>query len=333
MQGVTFPNGRGPDVLHAWTTRESVRVVVERLKEIHRDAKVFVHLEDNDQRILAETVQRSPVELAGLSDEALDRLITPELSHPRKGARFMQSADGVTVVIETLAAFVPAGIPVRLITPAADVRYFYPRTGPEDFRRVLDPSGDTTILVYHGNGHPSNAAEMRELYAAILELNRSGSPVHLIRTGRDPIDFLGPLAKEVAPFVSELGRIRHHRHLAPLMALADLFVQPGWDNEFNAYRFPSKLPEFFSMGRPVILPRTNLGRVVRHGIDAFVLERADCAHLVAAVKVLRADRALQDTLASGAIAFAEEHFSWPRSARALAEFYASILTEIGVVPR
>ena len=29
-------------------------------------------------------------------------------------------------------------------------------------------------------------------------------------------------------------------------------------NEFNAYRFPSKLPEFFAMERPVILPATNV---------------------------------------------------------------------------
>ena len=333
LHGVVFPNGRGPDVLHAWTTRESVRVVVECLKVIHRDAKVLVHLEDNDQRILVETVQRSTEELAGFSDAALDCLVTPDQAHPRKSPEFLQSADGVTIVIDSLASFVPAGIPVQLITPAANRRYFYPRTRPEDFRRVLDPAGDTTILFYHGNGHPSNAAEMRELYAAVSQLNHTGSPVRLIRTGRDPISFLGPLANEAAPFVSELGRIRHHRHLAPLMALADMFIQPGWDNEFNAYRLPSKLPEFFSLGRPVILPRTNIGRVARHGVDAFVLERADCAHIVTAVKTLRADRARSEALARGAITFAEEHFSWPRSARVLAEFYASILTETSVTPR
>jgi len=124
--------------------------------------------------------------------------------------------------------------------------------------------------------------------------------------------------------VLELGQILHHRHLAPLMALADFFVQPGLPDAFNDYRFPSKLPEFFALGRPVILPRTNLGNVVRHGVDAFVLERADAAGIAGAVRELRADPALAARLATGATQFAADHFSWRRSAEALAKFYASL---------
>ena len=108
------------------------------------------------------------------------------------------------------------------------------------------------------------------------------------------------------------------------MALADFFVQPGEADAFNDYRFPSKLPEFFALGRPVILPRTNLGTTVRHGVDAYVLAKADADGIASAVRELRADPRLTETLARGAVAFAAEHFSWRRRAEALAKFYRSL---------
>jgi glycosyltransferase involved in cell wall biosynthesis len=108
------------------------------------------------------------------------------------------------------------------------------------------------------------------------------------------------------------------------MALADFFVQPGRSDAFNDYRFPSKLPEFFALGRPVILPRTNLGTQVRHGIDAYVLNQADADGIVAAITELRCDPALRQRLSLGATAFAAQHFSWRRSAEALASFYATL---------
>ena len=46
-------------------------------------------------------------------------------------------------------------------------------------------------------------------------------------------------------------------------ALADVLVQPGRAGPFNDYRLPSKLPEFLSAGRPVVLPATNLARQLR----------------------------------------------------------------------
>ena len=208
--------------------------------------------------------------------------------------------------------------------PAADERHYYPRPLPAAFRTALQLAPGTTVLFYHGNVHASNAAEVRELYAAVLELNRSGTPVTLIRTGLDAKDFLGDLAGEVAPFVLALGQVPHHRHLPPLMALADIFVQPGGPDAFNDYRFPSKLPEFFALGRPVVLPRTNLGTALRHGVDAWVLDRADAAGIAGAVRALRADPALAARLGAGAAAYAAEHFSWRRSAAALAKFYAPL---------
>lgn len=320
-----FPDGRGPDTIHAWTTRENVRQLATALRRQHT-AQLLVHLEDNESHLLALTLGRSPAEVAALSDAELDRLLPPDLSHPRRSREFLAQADGITVITERLREFVPAGKPCLTLWPAADARYFGPQPIPAAFRAALALPAGTTILFYHGNVHAANAADMRELYAAVAQLNEAGHPVTLIRTGLDQVDFLGPWAKRVQPHVLALGQILQHRHLPSLMALADIFVQPGSSDPFNDYRFPSKLPEYFALGRPVVLPRTNLGQTVRHREDAYVLERADAAGIVQAILALRADPALCDRLGRGAVAFAERHFSWRRSATALANFQTTLAT-------
>lgn len=321
--GVVFADGRGADIIHAWTTRENVRQLAEKVRAAS-GGRLVVHLEDNEQEILALTLQRSVAALEARSPEELDRLVPKDLAHPQRSRQLLAKADGVTVITDKLREFIPAGRPGHWVFPAADERYFYPRPRPQEFRNALGLSADTTVLFYHGNAHASNAAEMRELYAAVLRLNREGCSTILLRTGLDSVDFLGSLTAEVAPHVLALGQIHHHRHLPPLLALADIFVQPGRTDAFNDYRFPSKLPEFFAIGRPVILPRTNLGATLRHGIDAYVLDPADAAGIATAVRALRTDRALDERLAQGATAYAAKHFSWRRSAEALANFYQTL---------
>ena len=315
--------GAAPDVIHAWTTREPVRAFAEQCRA-RTGARLVVHLEDNELEILAQAVDRPKAGLLALADAELDPLVPPDLSHPRRGRALLAGADGVTVILDRLREFVPADRPCHTIWPAADGRGFFPRPRPAELRAVLDARAGTTVLCYHGNVHPANRAEVRELYAAVLALNRAGQPVALVRTGVDTCDFLGDLAEAVAPYVLALGQIPHHHHLGPLLALADIFVQPGVPDAFNDYRFPSKLPEFFALGRPVVLPRTNLGALVRHGTDAYVLDRADAAGIAAAVGALRRDPALYARLSRGAAEFAAAHFSWPRSAAALEAFYASL---------
>jgi len=300
-----------------------VRTLTEKLRARH-GAPVVVHLEDNEQQLLALTLGRDFASLDRMSDAELDRLVPPDLSHPHRSRAFLATADGLTVITGRLSEFAPAGKSCITLWPAADARHFYPRPRPDRFRGVLDAAPGETVLFYHGNVHAANLSEVRELYAAVVELNRSGHSVTLIRTGLDRVALPGELAAAAAPHVLNLGQILHHRHLPALMALADIFVQPGEPDAFNDYRFPSKLPEFFALGRPVILPRTNLGTLVRHGTDAYVLDRADAAGIAAAVRELRANPALAEKLGRGATAFAAQHFSWRRSAEALAKFYQAL---------
>jgi glycosyltransferase involved in cell wall biosynthesis len=321
--GGGFRDGRGPDLIHAWTTREVVRCTTEAIRQRH-GGRLVIHLEDNEQEIVAQTLGRSIASLAAAPANELAELITPGLTHPRHGPAWLATAAGVTLIMDRLGELVPAHVPTATFWPAADARYFFPRDIPRDFRRQLDPRPDATWLFYHGNVHAANAREMRELYTAVADLNDRGHPCILLRTGVNQVDFPAALAARVRPHVIELGLIPHHRHLPPLMALADVFVQPGEADAFNAYRFPSKLPEFFALGRPVILPRTNLGEHLRHGEEAYVLDRADAAGIAAAILTLRGDPALTARLSAGATAFAARHFNWSRAAATLANFYTRL---------
>ena len=79
------------------------------------------------------------------------------------------------------------------------------------------------------------------------------------------------------------------------------------------------------MGRPVILPQTNLGRFVRHGEEAWVLPQVDALGIVNAVRTLCATEGLRDRLAAGALEFCQRHFDWNTNAAKLEKFYHDVL--------
>lgn len=318
-----FKDGRGPCVVHGWTSRENVRKFCAQVVRDYGSA-VFVHLEDNEQEILSSRLGLPFEELAALPPEQLDALVPEVLSHPHHAARFLREASGVTVIVERLKEFLPPDVPNSVIWPAADAGYFRPWDRDDRLRAALGMGARDIVLFYHGNVHTSNAAEVRSLYEAVVLLNERGLRTQLIRTGRDYPDFLPEGDAWIRPYLIHLGHIGRAKHLPALMALADYFVQPGLPGAFNNYRFPSKLPEFFSIGRPVIVPRTNLGELVRHDEHAWVLPIADGPAIADAIAALHADPARAERLSRGALAFAVEHFSWPRSARQLADFYRSL---------
>jgi glycosyltransferase involved in cell wall biosynthesis len=116
-----------------------------------------------------------------------------------------------------------------------------------------------------------------------------------------------------------------HVDIPRVLGLADFLVQPGADDAFNEYRLPAKLPEFFAMGRPVLLPATNVGRFVRHGHEAWVLAKVDALGIVDALQELRADEQARLRLSAGALAFCQEHFDWKKNAGTLERFYGQVL--------
>ncbi len=281
---------------------------------------LIIHLEDNEQILLANHLGCSPAEVSAMSEAELDQKVPPELSHPVRSLQFLKQSRGVTTIVDPLAEFVPGGIPTRTLWPAA-TSAFTPRSRNNDLREKLGIPDLAKVIFYHGNVHGANFDEMRELYRAVQQLNESGHPTWLIRAGRDSPEFSQEVAPLVAPCLIELGFVKRAKDLPELMSMADYFVQPGLPGPFNDYRFPSKLPEFFAIGRPVILPRTNLALELTHGTDAFILERADCDSITQAVIHLNRDPTQCKRLAEGALAFSAKRFSWSKSAAELEQFY------------
>jgi SAM-dependent methyltransferase len=200
------------------------------------------------------------------------------------------------------------------------------RADPELRRRLGLGEGDR-VIVYPGNVHAANLAEMRSLYLAVDVLNRRGLRVRLVRIGEDYADPLDGELADVKAHIVFAGR-RPHVEIPKYLALADVLVQPGRSDAFNDFRFPSKLPEFFAMGRPVILPAANVGQVVRDGEEGLVLREGHALEIADAVARVLGDAALADRLGRGARAFAERALSWEKSAEMLRRFWERVTSRL-----
>jgi glycosyltransferase involved in cell wall biosynthesis len=144
-----------------------------------------------------------------------------------------------------------------------------------------------------------------------------------VRTGRDFVDaaFLKKAGSEQK--IIALGHVPR-AFLLDLMKCADLFVQPGAPGPFNDYRLPSKLPEFMAIGRPIVLPATNVGTRLRHREDAMLLEDGSAQEIARHVVSLLDDAELSARLAANARAFAERHYRWDEQVQKLKVFLREV---------
>jgi glycosyltransferase involved in cell wall biosynthesis len=318
-----FPEGAAPDLLHAWTPRENVRMFVSKLAE-RRRLPYFVHLEDNEDVITADQLGFARADLASATEAELERRLIPTVSHPRRSREFLAGAAGVTTIVDRLAEFVPEGVPTHVLPPAFEPDLFKPQPRSEELARELGLAPTDRVVVYAGTVHATNAEEVRNLYLAVAAVDTTARPLRLVRLGSDFLDFLGDAAatRRIEIRVAHQPRDR----LPSIFALADVLVQPGSPGAFNDFRIPSKLPEYFAMGIPVILPRSNVGLLARDGEECLLLDRGDAADIAAKIQRVLDDDDLRRRLGRGARQFAERTFSWERSARDLATFYRSSLS-------
>jgi glycosyltransferase involved in cell wall biosynthesis len=149
--------------------------------------------------------------------------------------------------------------------------------------------------------------------------------------GRDCLPLADDYKRWAAEFSINLGFVTSRQRVADVLATADIFVQPGKADSFNDYRFPSKIPEYLALGRPVIMPRTNIGTVARHLEDAYILEDANGASICDAVQELWSNPALREKLALGAQTFAATRFSWDVAADNVLSLYRRLEVNAAVL--
>jgi len=317
---VQFPDGRPADLIHAWTPREGVREFVLAYQPQAR-APLVVHLEDNELFLTAQWLEIPEAEAARAPARSLRQALPSALSHPRRHRAFLEVSDACTCIVDTLQQQVPPGIPTLMLPPGVDPSLYHPQPADADLRREYGIDSGHRLIVFTGSNTFVNEAEVRELYQAVALLNERGQPTTLLRTGLNPPAFAAKLTPRERKHVIDLGFV--DKALLPrLLALADVLVQPGRPGPFNDFRLPSKLPEFLSMGLPVVLPAANVGRQLRDGQDALLLQRGGPEEIADACGRVFADPAFARELGRNAAAFARRHFDLKEIVDRLEAFYA-----------
>jgi glycosyltransferase involved in cell wall biosynthesis len=315
---------RDDALICAWTPRERVRRATLPLVE-QLGIPYVVHLEDNEEYLLARAYHMPMGELQRMPVRERDRPETLDLSHPPEYKEFLRGADAVTMITEELNEFNFGDLPHHLMRPGIEADRFRPDLTPPETREGLGLTAGDFVLVYHGTMHYANQHEMFSLYLAVKLLQRRGLSVTLVRLGFTNLGGVDPRAfGALTDGVIELGQVPW-RDIPSYLALADAFVQPGARDDFNRYRLPSKLPEFLAMGRPVVLPHCNIGNDLEHGANALLLEEGTAPEIADRVAELVADPALAERLGRGAREFALRHLSWHDNAVALLDFYREVI--------
>jgi len=320
---VTFSDNKDPDIIHVWTPREITRIFHSSIKNRFKNSRLVIHLEDNEDLIFEKQANMSQEQVKELSEDQLNNLVNSSLSHPIRYKDFLEQADGMTVIIDTLCKFIPKGTPSMVLWPIIDPAKFTAKPKDNALLRELGINNDPLIICYTGNVHRSNTQEVRSLYTAVALANEEGIPIKLIRTGNDYCDFLGDDIERLHKYSVELGHVKYEE-IPSLLALADILIQPGGPDEFNDYRLPSKIPEYLAAGKPVVAPNTNIGRYLRNNKNAMITEKGDEFEILDAIRALSGNKPLRERLSRGGREFAIKHFDKKRISSDLERFYRRV---------
>lgn len=322
--GISYPDARSPDIVHAWSPREKVRKFCSSLANRY-SFKTVIHMEDNEEHLTENATGRTFEDLSALSAEKLDQLIPQNRFHPLHGWQWLKQADGLTMIIDTLQRFNPNSHPSLILPAPVDERLFYPRPINYELRKKLNIPDNHIALAYIGNVRSLKRQEASELYQAVILLNEQGISTTLIRTGENFVS-LNVEKEKYKQFEKSLGWVERTQ-IPDILAAADILVQPGRPGPFDDQRVPAKLPEYFAMGRPIILPRANLGLLAEHGREGYVLEKADAEGIAGAVTKISRNNKLRARLAMGAAGFFKTGLQNKRVYNELKSLYSSMLTQ------
>lgn len=312
------------DIIHVWTPREVVRKVARRFVDKY-ECPYLVHLEDNEEYLIEAFTGRSIAELEKIPLPLFDLWTRSRLSHPKLYKDFLRGAAGITGVIEDLRDFTPSGVPYEVIWAGYQENIQWSVPVDNGLKSRLKISNEEFIVVYTGNVHLANRWEVFNLYQAIWQLRQRGIPLRLLRTGRNFASFLnGELNKRRSEFCIELGFVPRDQ-MASIISVADVLIQPGRIDQFNKYRFPSKISEYLASGKPVILPKTNIELHLKDGEECMFLEKGDALDISHHLEALLFNEPLRNKIAQGGKKFAEENLKWSFGADKLYNFYNSVL--------
>jgi len=305
--GNIFSDGGRADIIHACTPRRGVyEFLLQYLP--YWPTPLVLYLEDNELWISCNYLGLQESALIGLTDEELATRIPLALSHPIDYRYFIALADLAIVIQNKLNIEVPPFIPSHTIPWGVDHQKFKPDVlALESLRAQFGITPNDKVIVYHGGLNGFTRPAIRDLCKAVELMNTDGIVCKLIRTGSNAINFWDELSPNARNIIFEMGVVPKE-NVPAILALADIYVQPGRVDPFEDLRLPSKLLEFLSMGKPVIVSNVNIAELLSHGENAWILAKGDPKEIAAAVMYLFKNPDKAALLGRGAREFAKIHF-------------------------
>jgi glycosyltransferase involved in cell wall biosynthesis len=319
--------GELPDLIYVWTPREGNRKTLTLILEKHAIPYV-VHFEDNEFHLTKVAFKMSDYEFAEWTARDAPSISVPnQLTDPSAIRGFVGNAAGITALVDELINLVPRPVNSLVFWPGYDEALSWGMPPDLEYKRRLGISEEEFVIAYTGNLHPANAAEIRSLYLAVALLNRRGLRVRLVRTGQD----YAPLADHgeslLRSFSIELGFVPR-ADLPRLLSISSVLVQPGRADDFNIYRFPSKIPEFLASGKPVVLPGCNIGCYLENEREAVVLPRCGALEIARTLEDLLPDTQRRQSIGEAGAAFASQNLRWSIAATRLFPFFKQVMNDV-----
>ena len=231
-----------------------------------------------------------------------------------------QSADGLTVATTHLATLARGwGIPAeRLQTLAGGARVDAIQPIPMKEARLRHGVDAEHRILVHAGQSAFDLDFLMDCFAEVLQgeprarlLVIGGSPGKVARHARWRGLSAQVILRERLP-IEQLGA---------LLACGDVMLLPFPRLGLNLGRFPNRLGDYLSTGRPVVTNATgDVGRLItEHGIG--LAAEPDPHSTAQAALQLLSDSALADQLGRRGRAYAEQHLAWPVVANEVMAFY------------
>jgi glycosyltransferase involved in cell wall biosynthesis len=314
-----FPDGRPADVIHAWTPREVVRRFVTSYMA-KRPTPLIVYLEDHESWIACRALGLEEAVLVQQTDQSISERIRDGLSHPFRYDSFIGLADAAAVIQDKLEVDVPPWVHCETVMPGVDLEFFSPRMADPLLRKQYGIAENERVIVYPGGLNEFTRSLIETLCRAVCLINKQGYPCRLLRTGPFALDFIDQLPPEAATLINDLG-VLPRSELPNLLALADVFVQPGKIDPFEDLRLPGKLPELLAMGRPVVMPDVNIAHLFEDGVNAVLTHTGSAEEIAAKCIELFSDPQQAERIGQGGRKFAEQYFDLKTQAKRLENVY------------
>jgi glycosyltransferase involved in cell wall biosynthesis len=305
--------GRRMRALAADAARNDYRLVVQLHRRFH-DCGLHVA-----RRAAAPFVLRvEALEVREGAGWGLSRPLWGRLAERRGEMNIIRRADLVASVSEEVdSQLAEAGIPAdkRVVIPnGVDLESFSP--GDRDVSLLEEHGLEGRFVVgWVGGFRPFHGLEIVARVARELRDRVPEAVLCLVGAG--------PLWPDVESSVRGLDNVR----LVPAVAHTDV---ARWIRSFDAclllagrggfHYSPMKLYEYLACGRPVVAARAGeMGRVLKEGRDALLVEPDDAEEVVSAVERLATNAQLRKDLGGSARITAERTASWDGRAAALLE--------------